>query len=142
MWLGSTRRVDDLEGEIDGVREMVRDLEASLQDLGEAAPPQAEQDPAVAAPTAAPVTPAAAPEAASFGDGSHEVGVDLPAGTYATDGDPEGAFGSGICSYSVHSLDRSDLLEFDTTEAGTPQVLLLAEGTIVESSGCGTWVLR
>lgn len=69
----------------------------------------------------------------SFGDGLWEVGVDVAAGKYKTDG-------GGSCYHAV--LRSPDGFDIESNKIGSgPRTIVVKAGQYLETSRCGTWTL-
>ena len=78
----------------------------------------------------------AAKKASTFGDGQYQVGVDIVAGTYHTDG--------GSRCYWEKSTGGSEIGSIIDNENASGPVTLTIEPAVkfFETSGCGTWTKR
>jgi hypothetical protein len=89
--------------------------------------------PSPEAPAPAPESPPQAGPATRFGDGIHEIGVDIQPGTYHTTG------GTELCYWQRVTLDGS--IVRNGVGQG-PQVLDAAPGERIEVRQCGEWNKR
>ena len=81
-------------------------------------------------------TKEAAKKASTFGDGQYQVGVDIVAGTYHTDG--------GSSCYWEKSTGGSNIGSIIDNENASGPVTLVIEPAVkfFETSSCGTWTKR
>lgn len=125
---GDAERIATLE-------QQVADLQRTNQDL------QTRLDTRTEAP-AAPVVPAAPVEtgpATTVSDGTYEVGVDLAAGRYKTDGPTESSF-AGMCYLERSSDDSGELTSIIANDnIQGPSSLTVKDGEFAKFSGGCTW---
>jgi hypothetical protein len=97
------------------------------------------------APTTAPRPTATFPPtpccARTFGDGTYRVGIDIPPGTFRTEGT---FYTAGQCVWqrlSGFSGSLDDQIEIGGTESSRPIVTILPSDAGFSTEGCGTWRL-
>jgi uncharacterized protein YceK len=80
-------------------------------------------------------------KAKTYGTGTYEVGVDMPAGKYKTAGPDE----NDVFKNCYWARKKNDSGEFDSIisndNLGGPGVVTIKKGEIFETNGCQVWVL-